>query len=333
MSANLIHNHHLQQGGEVFTDTSKKGDFIGFKYNGIHSSELGIVRTSDGSRFNENLLPSMQDKTVQVPGADGTYYFGSYFTQRQFNIPFAFDGLTEAQVARLKRHFGDKGIHDLVFDETPYKIYSAKVTGTATIKHIVFSEGPTNRAYKGEGNIQFTCYNPFARSDKKFLDEYSDQDYPNKREWADASRLLDNSEYGNGKVLDTWNSSNFLVVNPGDIESDWILTIELDEAVIPDMTIVLENVGKLELSETVVEEGSTLIKISSKTNLIEGFKKEEGKEIKTGELFNHAIKSGMFFKIPVSEYNNNAQPIARTFEILGPSFEVSPKIEYNYYYY
>jgi hypothetical protein len=47
-----------------------KGDYMGFSFgigekdaNGneklIHSSELGIVRTSDGSRFNENLLPTM----------------------------------------------------------------------------------------------------------------------------------------------------------------------------------------------------------------------------------------------------------------------------------
>jgi hypothetical protein len=35
-----------------------KGEFLGFTYGGIHSSTLGIVRTSDGSRFNENLLPT-----------------------------------------------------------------------------------------------------------------------------------------------------------------------------------------------------------------------------------------------------------------------------------
>jgi hypothetical protein len=58
------------------------GSFLGFTYNGKHSSELGIVRVSDGSRFNENLLPTIQDKTVPVPGGDGTYYFGSYYTQR-----------------------------------------------------------------------------------------------------------------------------------------------------------------------------------------------------------------------------------------------------------
>ena len=173
-----------------------KGDYIGFSYGTkadgtpMHSSDLGIVRTSDGSRFNENLLPTMQDKTVQVPGGDGTYYFGSYYTQRPFTISFAFDSLTEEQVARLKSHFGDKGVHDLIFDEVPYKVYKAKVTGTATIKHIPFTEGETNRIYKGEGTIQFTCYDPYARSRHKWLNEYSDDKYSNKNEWAAASGLL-----------------------------------------------------------------------------------------------------------------------------------------------
>ena len=139
-----------------------KGDYMGFTYNNTHSSTLGIVRTSDGSRFNENLLPTIQDKTVQVPGGDGTYFFGSYYTQRQFSVSFAFDSLTEEQIAEIRRVFGDKQIHDLIFDERPYKVYSAKVTGTATIKYIAFDEGATNRLYKGEGTIQFTCYNPFV---------------------------------------------------------------------------------------------------------------------------------------------------------------------------
>jgi hypothetical protein len=65
---------------------AKYDDFTGFSFNGVHSSELGIVRISDGSRYNEDLLPTLQDKTIQVPGGDGTYYFGSYYTQRTFPI-------------------------------------------------------------------------------------------------------------------------------------------------------------------------------------------------------------------------------------------------------
>ena len=144
------------------------GDFLGFSYNGVHSSELGIFRTSEGSRFNENLLPTSKDITVQVPGGDGTYYFGSYYSQRNFTISYAFDELTEVQIERLGRIFGDKKIHPLIFDEKPYKTYYAKVTGTTSIKHVPFTI-EDQRIYKGEGTIQFTCYQPFAVCNKKFL--------------------------------------------------------------------------------------------------------------------------------------------------------------------
>ena len=146
--------------------------YTGFTFNGKHSSEFNIKRTSDGDRYNENLLPTIQDKTVQIPGADGTYFYGSYFTQRVFNVSFAFDSLTEGQLAALKAHFGDKKIHELIFDETPYKKYRAKVTGSATFKYIPFGEGETNRVYKGEGTLQFTAYDPYAREVYKFLSNY-----------------------------------------------------------------------------------------------------------------------------------------------------------------
>ena len=320
---------------------AKKGDYIGFTYNGKHSSELGIVRTSDGSRFNENLLPTMQDKTVQVPGADGTYYFGSYYTQRQFNISFAFDSLTEFQVAQLKSHFGDKGIHDLIFDECPYKVYSAKVTGTATIKHIAFSEGATNRLYKGEGSIQFTCYNPFARSRYKFLDDYSDTDYPNKVEWKDASGMRKNKEYDK-RTIDEWCSppdggakDRFLLFNPGDKESDWILTIPFNNDKIPSTMIKLNRKGSnLELSEITKKQNSvaTEIRINSRTNLIEGC--NNGKP--TGELYNEHIESGAFFKIPIIKKTNDGDDddgyIAEAL-LVSNIIGVTPTIQYDYNYY
>ena len=186
-----------------------KGDYMGFTYNNTHSSDLGIVRTSNGSRFNENLLPTIQDKTVQVPGGDGMYYFGSYYTQKQFSVPFAFDGLTEEQIAEIRRVFGDKQIHDLIFDETPYKAYSAKVTGTATIKYIAFAEGATNRLYKGEGTIQFTCYNPFARCRFKTLEEC--QEYDNWEEWILASRIAIYDEENETYVLKDGNFGDVAV--------------------------------------------------------------------------------------------------------------------------
>lgn len=148
-------------------------DFIGFTYNGKHSyRDLGIYRTSSGSRYSNNLTATMTDKTADVPGGDGQYYFGTTFKNRTFTVNYAFHELTEAQFQQLKIVFDGKGIHDLIFDEAPDEIWSAKVTGTASIKYICFEdaslEDSFKRIYKGEGSITFTCYYPFARSAKTY---------------------------------------------------------------------------------------------------------------------------------------------------------------------
>ena len=294
-----------------------KGDYIGFSYNGVHSSDLGIVRTSDGSRFNENLLPTMQDKTVQVPGGDGTYYFGSYFTQRQFSVSFAFDSLTEKQIAGLKTHFGDKKIHDLVFDERPYKTYRAKVTGTATLKYIPFAEGKDNRLYKGEGTIQFTCYEPYAICKKKWLNEYTDT---NKEEWAEASGLASSDQ---GYDVISTNSIN--LYNPGDIESHFQLKINFDEGKILASKIYISGEVDRQLgwNEIAMLGNDTYIKINSRLNLIEGY---DSNNKKTGNIYNQYITEGSFFKIPLGES-------LLVFNVSDNKMPLIESIEYNYYYF
>ena len=293
-----------------------KGDYLGFTYNGKHSSDLGIVRTSNGSRFDENLLPTMQDKTVQVPGGDGTYYFGSYYTQRPFTVSFAFDSLTEEQVATLKSHFGDKKIHDLVFDERPYKVYRAKVTGSATMKYIPFAEGATNRLYKGEGTIQFTCYDPFARCEKKWLSQYNDT---NINEWSAASGLK--VSQGN---YDKLNGREILLYNPGDIESHFLFRLNFINGKIPAGKINLDNNSDRQLlwEEIVADDADAYVKINTKLNLIEGY---NSSNFKSGNVYNKNIIAGEFFKIPLGEEKLIVEQSALSAVSAQP-------IEYNYYY-
>ena len=295
-----------------------KGDYIGFSYNGIHSSDLGIVRTSDGSRFNENLLPTMQDKTVQVPGGDGTYYFGSYFTQRQIPVSFAFDSLTEEQVAKLKAHFGDKKIHSLVFDERPYKVYQAKVTGTATIKYIPFAEGETKRLYKGEGTLQFTCYQPYAACTKKWLSEYAD--LANLQEWSEASGLKQTSD-----GYDTLVGANSInLYNPGDIETHFQLAVKIQSNKIPAGRIYIDGdpARQLKWSEMTLRGQDNYVKFNSKLNLIEGYTMQG---VKSGNVYNQYISAGAFFKIPLGE---------STLKFEGNLvLDEDVPIEYYYYYF
>ena len=289
-----------------------KSDYIGFTYNGIHSSELGIVRISSGSRFEENLLPTMQDKTVQVPGGDGTYYFGSYYTQKPLSIPFAFDNLSEEQFERLRVHFGDKRIHDLVFDERPYKVYRAKVTGTATIKYIPFNEGEgRERVYKGEGTVSFSCYDPYAICKKKFLNEYDDL---NKNEWAAASGLLESKgEYDTLRQDDgKWIVDLY---NPGVKESDCMITLKTGESI--GYYLSLDNGDGITLEWDEGNEKTLLL--DSKRNLL--------LDANTGEIYNEYIVEGDFFKIPLGQSKLTVKKLGA-----DSMNDNDVMVEYDYYY-
>ena len=291
------------------------GDFIGFTFNGVHSSDMGIIRTSDGSRFNENLLPASTDKTVQIPGGDGTYYFGSNYTQRQIPISIATDELTETQFRQLKQWLGDKQIHPLVFDEAPYKTYMVKTSSIPTLKFICFDnitknngEIVVNRVYKGEGSLQFIAYFPFARCTKKYLSEYTDS---NKEEWASASGLLTTQGDYDGT------GAEIKLYNPGDIETDFFAYYARTSLKRLTKIYINSNILNFDFSnnDNVID---TYIRINSKANLIEGCD-ENFKP--TGTLYNKFITSGDFFKIPTGE--NQLLSVGAN----------CVKIEYDYLYY
>lgn len=313
-----------------------KGDFISFSFNKVHSSDLGIIRTSDGSRFNENLLPTIQDKTIQVPGGDGTYFFGSYYTQRPFSVPIAFDSLTEEQVRRLYSHFGDKQIHELIFDERPYKYYMAKINGTPQIKIICFEEDG-KRIYKGEGNLNFICYYPFAKSRFKYLDQYNTTNIPEWNEWPGA--VVDGGLYEPGILEDAvagnkseWALASGMKETQGSYDGvGGNTTLLYNAGDLPtDFKVYLRNLsstrGVLSLSNTTGEQlivngielkqGDLGVCVNTKTNLIEGY---NGNGL-TGTLYNSYIVGGDFFKLPLGEHTLS-------------TFGIIEKIEYDYLYY
>jgi phage-related protein len=105
--------------------------FVGFTFNGIHSSNYNIVRTNNNSRFEENLSPQSRDIVTEVSGMDGQLYWGTVYTKREFNVSFAFMELSEEKLALMKAAWDDRQIHDLIFDEQSDRIWSAKMTGSA----------------------------------------------------------------------------------------------------------------------------------------------------------------------------------------------------------
>lgn len=143
-------------------------DFLAFAFGDFVSSNEGIIRTSDGDRYNINLVPPMQDKTADVPGGDGQYYFGTTHKPKVFNISFAFDNLTKEGLRKLKQTFAGKEMREFCLSEESDKIYMVKVTSQPSIKALCFFDGDDER-YRGEGSVQFTAYWPYGR-DAKYVD-------------------------------------------------------------------------------------------------------------------------------------------------------------------
>ena len=195
-----------------------RGDFTGFSFDGHHTSDLNIVRVSNGDRYKEEILPEIEDNTLAIPGRDGEFYFGSNYKNKTISIDIAFDRMTEINFRQMQRLFSTKKPCKLIFDEKPYKVYIAKISRPIELNYVCFDEDEfvwetlpdakgvmgqdferkkytekKYRVYKGEGTIEFVCTYPFAKSQFKTLEQYSM--YGNLDEWAEASAILSAADY------------------------------------------------------------------------------------------------------------------------------------------
>ena len=303
----------------------KQQDFIGFTFDGVHSSDLGILRVSSGSRFSEDLLPSFTDQTLTNPGSEETYYFGTTYTQRVINIDIAYDNMTELQKRKLTQLLGQKKLSKLIFDEHPYKYYLCKPSAAPNLTFVPFGGDGKDRIYKGEGKLTFLVTYPFARSVHKDLDLYVKPDFLSREEWRVASGLLSFSEL-EPIIIDSTSDTPVKIYNPGDIPAPFNLYFLFNGSTpIPALTISLADHGRLVVGSITKKFGDVGIRINSKTHMIEGFTGTVQNPILSGYLYNEHIISGEFFKIPVTGTGTLMH-----LSITGPP---AAKIEYDYLYY
>lgn len=219
-----------------------RGDFIGFTIDGIHSSDLGLMRISEGDRYEANLSPTFSDRTSHIQGSDETYYFGTDYTSLTHKLSVAFDSISEKQIRRIKQIFSSKKIMKLIYDEIPYKYYLVKSAAPPSLKYLCFDNENGERVYKGEGNIELISYYPFAKSRFKFLEDYQltnnvsdlyvnipewQKNETNLDEWIGSSGIrskyvLDDNDVSRTIDVAYTNSSNgrsVYLFNPGDKET------------------------------------------------------------------------------------------------------------------
>lgn len=192
------------------TGLDGRNDFIGFTFDGRHSSEFNIIQVSSGNRMGKELLPSPKDITTQVTGVDGSYYFNSTYGNRTFSINFAFDDLRENDFRAMQYWLNKKEPAQLVFDEAPYKSWTVKISNAPNLKFICFDEkvgGKVIRIYKGEGTVSFVSYSIIAKAPFPFLEAYN-WDYLNNKVGYDLSGYY-TAEYN-------WRANKGLLVDDKD---------------------------------------------------------------------------------------------------------------------
>ena len=300
------------------------GDFTGFSFDGIHSSTLGIVRVSGGDRYKEELQSEVRDKTVEIPGNDGDYYYWSTYGPKTHTIDIAFDSMTEVQFRQFRQLFSTKKVCELIFDERPYKVYYAKIEDPVELEYVCFDEeewywesenhenyipnsidhkiytGSKRRIYKGEGTITLVSYYPFAKQLYRILDNYKEIPvagitYTNVDEWKDSSGILD-ADTRNAKQIDKIRiitdsaiyNYGINVYNPGDLNVCFCLYIPFNEA-----------------GEITPREGETYIRIHGETNILLLNKITRRSKLDTGIIINtvHHLIEGVNFAYIAEVYD------------------------------
>lgn len=145
-------------------------DFRGFRFGKIHTSDLHLEVVSTSDRYEPRILPAPSDTTLDVPGSDGQYYFGSVYKNREITCNLAFDNVSEQIYRKIRQLFATDKLQDLVFDEEPYKTWRAKIKSKPEFKSLCFTDKESGeRVYKGTGKLVFICYFPYAFGFDKYI--------------------------------------------------------------------------------------------------------------------------------------------------------------------
>lgn len=171
-------------------DVVDRGEiYLTFVFDGIDSTQVGVVSVSDGSTYDTPVLPAFTDNSLEVDGYDGRYYFNTRITQKDFTYNCFIDNLSAFQFDQLKSWIRPKKIGKLIRPEEPYRYYWVKVSSVDNLGNIPLTHPDTGGvSYTGNFNVTFTTigqscgYGMFYFQDDLKYYEYRDifdgtQDY------------------------------------------------------------------------------------------------------------------------------------------------------------
>ena len=137
---------------------------MGFTFNGIHSSAMGIRARLTDWRF----IPAVSNYTVQIPGKEGVADFGASKTSRRISVKCGVNptgsmtGLIQALDNLAAWLDPANGIAQLVLDEMPERYFLARLDSDVSCTRLI--------RCAGSFDLDFFCPDPYgyAVADENF---------------------------------------------------------------------------------------------------------------------------------------------------------------------
>lgn len=228
-------------------DVVDKGEiYLTFVFDGIDSTQVGVVSVSDGSTYDTPVLPTFTDNSLEVDGYDGRYYFNTRITQKDFTYNCFIDNLSAFQFDQLKSWIRPKKIGKLIRPEEPYRYYWVKVSSVENLGNIPLTHPDTGGvSYTGNFSVTFTTigqscgYGMFYYQDDLKYYEYRDI-FDGTQDYYYDTGLLYKEEMLPLHVIRTAGTWDPQIYNPGTYRSKIRLQI-IPSADIASGVITLTN--------------------------------------------------------------------------------------------
>lgn len=153
---------------EIYSTSSKDYEFIGLRYNDKHCEELGLLMVPPSDFYQEEFFGEFEDTTLEVPGREGAYYFGTQIRSKRIAISFAFDDMNSRKRKEVMTWLDPRKTAKLIFDSSPYKYQWVKVAAQPSFSYVPFESEITNgveHIFKGTLDVEFLAVDPYSYSD------------------------------------------------------------------------------------------------------------------------------------------------------------------------
>lgn len=239
---------HTQVCGRAnILDVVDKGEiYLTFIFDGMDSTQLGVVSVSDGSTYDTPILPSFTDNSLEVDGYDGRYYFNTRLPEKSFTYNCFIDNLSAFEFDQLKSWIRPKKIGKLIRPEEPYRYYWVKVSSIDNLGNIPLTHPDTGGvSYTGNFSVTFTTigqtcsYGMFYFQDDLKYYEYRDI-FDGSQDFYYDTGLLYREEILPLNVTRTAGTWDPQIYNPGTYRSKVRLIIR-PSAAISSGTLTLTN--------------------------------------------------------------------------------------------